>query len=358
MFIWSFLLSGPFEIASGLVGMMHYVSFIMPWLTETHVRALSFCAGIVTIVLHYNKVKFVGLITIVLWIIMLSTVALTIAVGAIHFNAANVFDMPKGWFSFSWGFMFGLGGATLIAMYDLLGYYNICYMEEEVKNPGYVFPRAIIWSVIGVALLYAVMNFLLLGVTHWRVLAGSTHIVSDIFNTYYGHTAAVVVTVMVALTAYGSVYSLMMSYSRIPFAAARDGFFFSSLKAIHPTKHFPHYSLLIVGCITCFASLFSLDFIIAATLSSRILIQFLGQIIGLTILRKTQPQLKRPYTMWLYPLPSIVAFIGFAFIFVSSGIEAISLGLLWLVVGAAVFVHWARVNHEWPFKSLVQPELA
>jgi amino acid transporter len=358
MFIWSFLLSGPFEIASGLVGMMHYVSFIMPWLTEAHVRVLSFCAGAVTIVLHYNRVKFVGTMTIILWIVMLSTVALTMAVGALHFNAANVFDMPKGWFSFSWGFIFGLGGATLIAMYDLLGYYNICYMEEEVKNPGFVFPRAIIWSVIGVSLLYAVMNFLLLGVTHWRVLAGSTHIVSDIFNTYYGHTTAVVVTIMVALTAYGSVYSLMMSYSRIPFAAARDGFFFSSLKAIHPTKHFPHYSLLIVGCITCFASLFSLDFIIAATLSSRILIQFLGQIIGLTILRKTQPQLKRPYTMWLYPLPSIVAFIGFAFIFVSSGIEAISLGLLWLVVGAAVFVYWAKVNHEWPFKPLVQPELA
>jgi amino acid transporter len=358
MFIWSFLLSGPFEIASGLVGMMQYVSFIVPWFTETHIRLLSFCAGLVTIVLHYNRVKFVGTMTIILWIIMLTTVALTMAVGALHFTAANVFDMPKGWFSFSWGFIFGLGGATLIAMYDLLGYYNICYMEEEVKNSGYVFPRAIIWSVVGVALLYAVMNFLLLGVAHWRVLAGSTHIVSDIFNTYYGHTTAVVVTVLVALTAYGSVYSLMMSYSRIPFAAARDGFFFSSLKAIHPTKHFPHYSLLIVGGITCLASLFSLDFIIAATLSSRILIQFLGQIIGLTILRRTRPDLPRPYTMWLYPLPSIVSFIGFAFIFVSSGIEAIGLGLLWLAVGAGVFIHWARVNHEWPFKSLVQPELA
>ena len=358
MFIWSFLLSGPFEIASGLVGMMHYVSFTMPWLTDAHVRVLSFCAGAATIILHYNRVKFVGTMTIILWIVMLSTVALTMAVGALHFNAANVFDMPKGWFSFSWGFIFGLGGATLIAMYDLLGYYNICYMEEEVKNPGYVFPRAIIWSVIGVSLLYAVMNFLLLGTTHWRVLAGSTHIVSDIFNTYYGHATAVVVTIMVALTAYGSVYSLMMSYSRIPFAAARDGFFFSSLKAIHPTKHFPHYSLLIVGGITCLASLFSLDFIIAATLSSRILIQFLGQIIGLTILRKTQPQIHRPYAMWLYPLPSIVAFIGFAFIFVTSGIEAISLGLLWLVVGAAVFVYWAKLNHEWPFKPHIQPELA
>ncbi len=349
MFVWSFLLSGPFEIASGLVGMMHYVAFIFPWLTETNIRILSFSAGLLTIILHYNKIKFVGVLTVILWVIMLATVALTILVGIIHFNSANVFDIPKGWFSFSWGFLLGLGGATLIAMYDLLGYNNVCYVEEEVKNPGYVFPRAIIWSVIGVAMLYAIMNFLILGVTHWRIVMGSTHIVSDIFNVYYGHTIAVIVTVLVALTAYGSIYSLMMSYSRIPFAAARDGFFFNWLKAIHPTKHFPHYSLLVVGSITCIASLFNLDFIIAATLSSRILIQFLGQIIGLTILRKTQPNLKRPYKMWLYPLPSFIAFIGFAFIFISSGLEAISLGLLWLVVGVVFFLYWAKKNNEWPF---------
>ncbi len=357
MFVWSFLLSGPFEIASGLVGMMHYVAFIFPWLTETNIRVLSFAAGLITIILHYNKIKFVGVLTVILWVIMLSTVALTILVGILHFNSANVFDIPKGWFSFSWGFLLGLGGATLIAMYDLLGYNNICYVEEEVKNPGYVFPRAIIWSVVGVAILYAVMNFLILGVTHWRIVIGSTHIVSDIFNTYYGHTTAVIITVLVALTAYGSIYSLMMSYSRIPFAAARDGFFFSWLKEIHPTKHFPHYSLLIVGSITCIASLFNLDFIIAATLSSRILIQFLGQIIGLTILRKTQGDLPRPYKMWLYPLPSFIAFIGFAFIFISSGIEAITLGLIWLVVGVAFFFYWAKQNNEWPFKSLESSEI-
>ena len=149
----------------------------------------------------------------------------------------------------------------------------------------------------------------------------------------------------------------MMSYSRIPFAAARDGFFFSWLKEIHPTKHFPHYSLLIVGSVTCIASLFNLDFIIAATLSSRVLIQFIGQIIGLTILRKTQPDLKRPYKMWLYPLPSFIAFIGFAFIFISSGIEAITLGLIWLVVGVVFFFYWAKQNNEWPFKSLESAEI-
>ena len=358
MFIWSFLLSGPLEIASGLVGMMQYVSFAVPWLTVTHIRVFAFSAGLVTIVLHYHRITFVGIVTIALWVVMLATVALTIAAGITHFNPAYALDVPKGWFSFSWGFVLGLGSATLIAMYDLLGYYNICYVEEEVKDPGYVFPRAIMWSVIGVAIMYAVMNILILGVTHWRVVAGSTHIVSDIFDQYYGHTVAVVMTILVALTAYGSVYSLMMSYSRIPFAAARDGFFFSALKAIHPTKHVPHMSLLIVGSMTCLASLFDLGFIIAATLSSRILIQFIGQIVGLTVLRKTRPELKRPFRMWLYPLPSIIAFVGFTYIFISSGVEAICLGLAWLVAGTVFFSFWAKSNHEWPFAAITPPEAA
>lgn len=352
LFIWSFLLSGPFEIASGYVGMVHYISFIWPGLTETHIRLLAFITGIFTILLHYNKIKFVGRVTVILWSIMLLTVALTIFISLKHFNSSYVFDFPDNWFNFSWGFLMGLGGSTLIAMYDLLGYYNICYVEEEVKNPGFVFPRAIMWSVIGVALLYAIMNFLVLGVLPWQEVAKSNHIVSDIFQRHYGNQVAIVITVLVALTAYGSIYSLMMSYSRLPFAAARDGFFFDWLKTIHPKKHFPHYSLLLVGSITCIASLFDLGFIIAATLSSRILIQFLGQIIGLTLLRKDYPNLKRPFKMWLYPIPSIIAFIGFSFIFISSGIEAISLGLIWLIIGVLFFLYWAKLNYEWPFSKI------
>jgi amino acid transporter len=357
LFIWSFLLSGPFEIASGFVGMMHYISFIWPALTETHIRILAFSAGLVTIILHYNKVKFVGIITVILWAIMLVTVGATIFVGLSHFHLEQAFTFTTGWFSFSWGFVMGLGSATLIAMYDLLGYYNICYMEEEVKNPGYVFPRAILWSVIGVTIIYAIMNISILGVMPWHEIAKSTHVVSDMFSNLYGNTTAVIITILVAFTAYGSIYALMMSYSRLPFAAARDGFFFDWLKAVHPQKHFPHYSLLLVGGVTCVASLFNLDFIIAATLSSRILIQFLGQIIGLTILRKTSPELKRPFKMWLYPIPSIIAFIGFGFIFISSGLEAIGLGLVWLIAGIVFFIYWAKKNNEWPFAPLNNNEI-
>jgi amino acid transporter len=357
LFIWSFLLSGPFEIASGFVGMMHYISFIWPALTETNIRILAFSAGLVTIILHYNKVKFVGVITVILWAIMLVTVGATIFAGLSHFHLEEAFTFTPGWFSFSWGFVLGLGSATLIAMYDLLGYYNICYMEEEVKNPGYVFPRAILWSVIGVTIIYAIMNISILGVMPWQEIAKSTHVVSDMFSNLYGNTTAVIITILVAFTAYGSIYALMMSYSRLPFAAARDGFFFDWLKAVHPKKHFPHYSLLLVGGVTCVASLFNLDFIIAATLSSRILIQFLGQIIGLTILRKTSPEIKRPFKMWLYPIPSIIAFIGFGFIFISSGVEAISLGLVWLIAGIVFFIFWAKKNNGWPFVPLNNNEI-
>ncbi|MCL4510537.1 MAG: amino acid permease [Bacteroidetes bacterium] len=356
LFIWTFLLSGPFEIASGIVGMVEYLSFLLPHFSAAELRLLAFFFGIVTIVLHYNKVKFAGTVTVILWAFMLVTVGLTIVTSATHFHPEYAFSFPKSWVTFSWGFVMGLGGATLIAIYDLMGYYNICYMEEEVKNSGYVFPRAIFISVIAVTILYAFMNFSILGTMPWREIASSKHIATDLVMKFYGFVPASVMSILVAITAYGSIYALMMSYSRLPFAASRDGFFFNWLSAVHPKKHFPHYSLLLVGGITAVACLFNLDFIIAAAVSSRILIQFIGQIIGLTVLRRTRPEMARPFKMWLYPVPSILAFIGFSLIFISSGISAIALGLVWLAVGGIFFLFWAKKRSEWPFGPLEKPD--
>jgi amino acid transporter len=358
LFIWSFLFSGPLEIASGIVGMVNYLSYLVPRFGPTHLKLLALGFGVLTVVLHYNRVKLVGTITVVLWAVMLVTVGITILVTAAHFQLARAVAFPTGWFSFSWGFLLGLGGASVFAMYDLMGYQNVCYLEEEVRNPGHVFPRAIIWSVIGITLLYALMNFLILGVQPWQEIAASKHVVTDIVERFYGPVPAGVMTILVAVTAYGSIYALMMSYSRLPFAAARDGFFFRWLAAVHPKKHFPHWSLLVVGAMTTVACLFDLDFIIAAAVSSRILIQFIGQIVGLTLLRRDMPDLRRPFSMWLYPIPSVVAFVGFMFIFVSSGVSAVGLGLAWLVAGGAFYLYWARTRREWPFQSPVAARLA
>src|SRR5258708_2863769 len=81
-----------------------------------------------------------------------------IVAGLSNFNAKIAFDFPPNAFTFSRGFVLGLGSAMLIAMYDYLGYYDICYVGGEVRNPARVIPRAIIWSVIGVAAIYALTN--------------------------------------------------------------------------------------------------------------------------------------------------------------------------------------------------------
>ena len=355
LFIRTFLLCGPFEIASGIVGMVNYIAYLAPHWTDVHFRLTAFGIGIVTIVLHYNRIRFVGAMTIALWVVMIITVVGTVVAGLMHIQIANALAFPPGRLNLSWGFVYVLGSATLIAMYDLMGYYNVCYVGEEVRNPGYVFPRAILWSVIIVSLLYALMNFVILGSLPWREIAVSRHIVTDIFQRYFGTTPAIVISIFVAFTAYGSVYALMMSYSRLPFVAARDGFFFRGMAAVHLRRHFPHNSLLLVGAMTAVACLFDLEFIIAATVSSRILIQFIGQIVGLTLLRRSRPDLHRPFRMWLYPVPSVIAFIGFAYIFISSGVSTIALGLAWLLVGVVLYIVWARSHREWPFGSLEIP---
>ena len=92
----------------------------------------------------YRRVTAIGKLTVVLWIGMLATVAWVIAGGLGHFNAKVAFDFPPGAFRFSTGFAAGLGSAMLIAMYDFMGYYDICYVAGEVKRPVRTIPRSIL----------------------------------------------------------------------------------------------------------------------------------------------------------------------------------------------------------------------
>ena len=66
-------------------------------------------------------------------------------------SAARLFDFPPGAFHLNLIFWVGLGHATLYALYDYFGYYNVCYLAEEIRDPGRVIPRAIMFSIIAVA---------------------------------------------------------------------------------------------------------------------------------------------------------------------------------------------------------------
>jgi amino acid transporter len=344
LFIWQFIFSGPLEIASGFIGFSQYVGYFWRGMGPTQIRLVSLAAGTLVILLLYRRITAVGRLTVVLWVGMLVTVLWVIASGLINFNPSLVFDFPPNAFTFSAGFVMGLGSAMLIAMYDFLGYYDICYVGGEVRNPERVIPRAIIFSVLAVAAIYSLTNLSMIAVVPWREAMQSKFIASQFMEKLYGTRAASLVTVLVLWTALASVFALMLGYSRIPYAAAIEGHFFKVFGRLHPKGKFPHISLLTIGGLSIIASLWDLSDVITALLTSRILIQFIGQIFALHYMRKHRPEITRPFRMWLYPIPSAIAFIGWAYVFLTSGLRFIVFGLLTLAAGVVTYWIWTRLS--------------
>jgi amino acid transporter len=360
LFIWQFILSGPLEIASGYIGFARYAGYLWPGLGGSGFALVAAAVGIANVLLLYRPIGSVGKLTVTLWAGTLVTTFAVIGSGLVNFDAGRAFDLPPGAFDFSLGFLLGLGAAARVGVYDYLGYYDICYIGAEVKDPGRVIPRSILWSVVAVATIYIAINLSIIGVVPWREFVpaaerpGSDFVVSIFMERLYGTKVAAFFTLMVLWTAFGSVFALLLGYSRIPYAAAQDGYFFPAFGRLHP-QGFPHVSLLVIGALAVLFSFFSLGFVIDALIATRILVQFIGQIGAVALLRRTRPDLPRPYRIWLYPLPSLIAFLGWTFLFVTSDPKVIALGVGTLALGVAIFFLWSYRARRWPFAPVAAP---
>ena len=383
LFIWQLTFSAPLSIASGCIGLSQYAAFIWPGLTKTffardaHFQvpvigtldlSVALTAGtlvamgtvVVAVILLYRKITIIGRLAGFLWVGVLATVLWVIVAGVSNFDKARAFDFPPHAFTPSLGFFQGLGAAMLVAVYDYWGYYNVCFFGGEVKDPGRVIPRAIIYSIIAVAVIYIVMNISILGVIPWQELnetarpeneAVRSHIISTLMERLYGNRAGVLVSGLIMWTAFASVFSLMLGYSRVPYAAAVDGNYFKSFARIHPKHKFPHVSLLVMGAVAAACCLLKLKDVITALVVIRIMVQFLAQIVGVGVLRIRRPDMPRPFRMWLYPLPSVVAFFGFVYVLVMrpKSMQPIWLALMLVVVGSAIYLVRSWRRREWPF---------
>jgi amino acid transporter len=246
----------------------------------------------------------------------------------------------------------------LIATYDYWGYYNVCFLGDEVKDPARNIPRALLLSISLVACLYIVMNLSILAVVPWREMItvnGSSdrlHIVSLFMQRIYGSWAASIVTGLVMWTAFTSVFSLMLGYSRVPYAAALDGNYFRIFPKVHPEHRFPYVSLLSLGAVAAIFCFFRLADVIAALVVIRIMLQFLVQAIGLIVLRVRRPDMPRPFRMWFYPLPALIASVGFGYIlFVrANALKEIRYALVILILGILIYMVRAWRGGEWPFR--------
>ena len=215
----------------------------------------------------------------------------------------------------------------LIAIYDYFGYYNICHLGEEVRDPGRTIPRAVIGSVVLVAVVYLIMNLSIIAVVPWQEAMNSKEIASLFMETLFGRRVAVLFTGLILWTALACMFAITLGYSRIPYAAAMNGDFFPAFARVHETKRYPTVSLWTLGALTSVFCFLPLQLVIEAAVTVRILVQFVAQIIGLHVLRTTRPEVALPFRMWLYPLPSLLALAGWLFVL---GTRA---DLLWMVFG-------------------------
>jgi len=355
LFVWQFVFSGPLEIASGYIGFANYLGYLWKGITAHQAMLVVIVVGLANLALLYRRIKSIATITVTLWIGTIVTVIAVVATGVRHFDPKIAFDFPPGAFTFSLRFLSGLGPASRIGVYDYLGYYDVCYVGDEVENPGRVIPRSILISTIAVAVIYLAINLSIIGVVPWRDFVPaeahpqSSFIVSILMERMYGPRVAMVFTAMILWTAFGSVFALLLGYSRVPYAAAKDGYFFKVFARLHATQGFPWVSLLVLGVLSILAGFVSLGMVIDALITTRILVQFVGQIGALTLLRRRAPDMPRPYRMWLYPLPSLIALLGWIFVFATTPLPVIAFGLGALLLGVICFGAWSWKGRTWPF---------
>ncbi len=357
LFTWQTLIQAPLVMASAAIGFAQYLTYLVP-LGAYEKKAVSGGLIIFLIFLLYRRITTIGKISLLLWIGVVATILWLIFGGVTHFDASLAFSYPDGAWNLTWAFWAGLGAATVKTIYTYLGYYNVCHLGAEVRQPERNIPRAILISIIGIAVLYLAMQTSILGVVPWQEGMQSDFIVSLFVERIYGSTAAKVATAMILWIAFGSLFSLTLGYSRIPYAAAVDGQFFSVFARLHPIKHFPHISLLWLGALGfVFSLLFRLSEVISAILAMRILVQFVGGAIGLAVLRRRWPRERFPYRMPLYPVPIIIVVGAWLAILVSTGyvemfgarIHLAFAGIGMMVLGTIVFLLRARAAGEWPF---------
>jgi len=360
LFVWQTLIQAPLVMASGAIGFAQYFSYLLPrmgrfgeWMMKAGPYGQKAVSGTLIaflVFLLYRRITTIGKISLLLWAGVVGTIVWLIWGGATHFDPKLAFTYPAGAWDLSWVFFIGLGSATVNTIYTYWGYYNVCHLGGEIREPERNIPRGIFLSILGIAALYLAMQTSILGVLPWQQAQESPFIVSAFFERLYGARAAMLGTLLILWVAFASLFSVILGYSRVPYAAAMDGNFFSVFGRVHPTKRFPHVSLLTLGAAgLIFSMLFRLSDVIKAILAMRLLVQFIGQAVGLMILRRRWRPERLPFKMWLYPLPVVVTIFGWAALFLSTGRKFALGGLLMILLGTIVFFLQARYRREWPF---------
>ena len=363
LYVWQTVIQAPLVAASAAIGFSQYLGYLIH-LNDWQAKVVSALVILFITFLLYRKIDSIGKIGVLLWSGVLLTLG-WIIIGGIA-NGHFLEPLKNINTDFSWGhlFSFVFGQACVKTIYSYLGYYNVCHLGGEIKDPGKNIPASMFISVIGIAILYLAMNLSVSSVISWQEIKGwqdtgqNNFVVSTFIERLYGVGAAKMATLMILWVALASLFAVMLGYSRVPYAAAIDGAFFKVFGKLHPTKNFPYVSLLVLaGFALVFSVLFRMKHVIDGILAMRIMVQFIGQAVGVTLLRKRNGTNRLPYKMPLYPIPVILAIAMWLFVFYATGLTIILSFFAVLGSGLVMYFVLAQIQKQWPFNYQIDKDM-
>ena len=347
LFIFQTLLVAPLSVASGAVGFADYLQFVWTTMSPLQHNLVAGAVCVVTTALLWRHISGIGRLAVVMLAVVLLTVGWVIVAGLFSFSPAQAFDFPPEAYAFDGRLFRSIGAAAILAMYSYGGYNQICNLGDEVKDPGRTIPRSIVLSTLLVAVIYIVMTTVIVGMIPWTEVKESRTIASLFIQRTFtdpdaGRIAGMAMTALILFVSASSLYALILGYSRVPYAAAKDGNFFRVFAHVHPTKHFPDVSLATIGLIAIPFCFFSLGQIVSWLVQVQILLQFIWQCAAVVLLRRYRPDVPQPFTMALYPWPAVLSGGLWLFIFLTGPMDGIVFSFGFLLAGVVAYAMFSR----------------
>jgi amino acid transporter len=347
LFIFQTILVAPLSIAGGAVGFSDYLQFYWTTMSPAAHHTMAALVCLVMTALLYRDIQSIGRLTVIMLVLVFITVGWVIVAGLFTFSASQAFDFPPAAYTLDRTLLVGIGAASVLAMYSYGGYNQVCNIGEEIRTPEKTIPQSIVWSIVVVAILYIMMTTVILGMIPWQE-AEQTRSVASVFiartfsDPAQGRIAGFVMTALILIVAAASLFAVILGYSRVPFAAARDGDFFRIFAKVHPTKHFPHVSLLTIGAISVPFCFFTLGQLVNWLMQVQILLRFVWQCAAVILLWEYRKDILQPFRMWLYPIPAIVSLAFWLYLFVAGPVEGIMFSVLFLLAGVGAYYLFVR----------------
>ena len=342
LFIFDTILVAPLSVAGGAVGVSDYLQYFWTTMTPLQHNVLAAAICILCTALLWRAIEDIGKLAVIMLIGVFVTIGWVIVSGLFNFSLAQAFDFPLEAKSFNGTLLASIGATSILAMYNYGGYNQVCYIGGEIKDPGRTIPRSILLSTFIVAALYILMTQVIVGMIPWQEVKESRTIASLFIERTFadpstGRIAGLLMTALILFVAVASLYATILGYSRVAYAAAKDGEFFQIFAHVHPTKRFPDVSLAMTALVSIPFCFFTLGQLVNWLIQVQILLRFIWQCAAVVLLRRYRKDIPQPFTMWLYPWPAVLSGALWVFIFFTGPVEGMLFSVATLVAGVIAY---------------------